>query len=106
MSVVPSGSWIRELHDPFNYFLLLCVVFGVLYHYWFQRSISMQNKAWVQNIRYILIALGIILFWRGTLNLSDRYFFPQHFLLSQVLSLVMGITLLVILGNPLSSLSH
>ncbi|MBS3094418.1 hypothetical protein J4474_02015 [Candidatus Pacearchaeota archaeon] len=47
----------------------------------------------------ILVSLAIIGFWRGAWNLMDRYIFPNEFLLSQILTIIGGIILLIIISK-------
>ena len=43
----------------------------------------------------ILIACGVIAFWRGIWGLMDLYLFPNNNLLSIITSLVLGLSILV-----------
>lgn len=47
----------------------------------------------------VFAALGIVGFWRGSWNLMDTYLFPKNYLLSQVLSLIIGLLILLILSR-------
>jgi len=44
--------------------------------------------------RIILIAVSVVLFWRGAWGLMDLYVFPENELLSYIVSLVVGIGIL------------
>jgi len=47
----------------------------------------------------ILSSLSIVAFWRGIWNLMDKYIFPNNFLLSQVITIIGGIILLIIISK-------
>jgi len=42
-------------------------------------------------------SVAIVGFWRGVWNLVDKFLFPGNFVLSQLISIVGGILLLIIL---------
>lgn len=45
-------------------------------------------------LHILLIAMAVVLFWRGAWGLMDLYVFPDHELLSYVSSLVAGLGIL------------
>jgi len=45
-------------------------------------------------IHTIVIALAIVLFWRGVWGLADLYLFPENKLLSYSISIIIGILIL------------
>jgi len=47
----------------------------------------------------IIAAFAIVNFWRGTWNLLDKYLLPNNFLTSQIISILIGITILVIIAR-------
>lgn len=47
-----------------------------------------------QTIKAVLIGLAVISFWRGAWGLMDMYLFPNNLLLSNLLSLVIGVGIL------------
>lgn len=51
------------------------------------------------NIGYLIIAVGIVLIWRGVWGLADIFLIPNMPILSLVLSIILGIGLLL-LHNP------
>lgn len=54
-----------------------------------------KKKKSFRHIFYIiLIAFAIVSFWRGVWQLSDMYLFPNNYLLSNLISLVMGVLIL------------
>jgi hypothetical protein len=44
-------------------------------------------------------SVAIVGFWRGVWNLVDKFLFPGNFVLSQLISIVGGILLLIILSR-------
>lgn len=50
-------------------------------------------------LKYFLISMGVILYWRGANNLLDRFFFRKHYVASQVISIVIGIVMLFSVGG-------
>ena len=42
----------------------------------------------------LLIAIAVVLFWRGAWGLMDLYVFPENTLLSYITSLVLGLVIL------------
>jgi len=58
------------------------------------------KKATLIDVLIIFIAsIGIIAIWRGTWNLLDKYLFPEQFLLSQIVSILLGVLILVIISR-------
>lgn len=53
----------------------------------------------------LLIALAIVLFWRGTWGLLDIYLFPNDYFLSYVISILAGILILYLNKNLLKKLA-
>lgn len=47
----------------------------------------------------ILSSLSVVAFWRGIWNLMDKYIFPSNFLLSQLITIIGGIILLIIISK-------
>jgi len=47
----------------------------------------------------ILLSFAIVCFWRGTWNLLDKFLFPDNFLLSQLISIILGILVLFIFAK-------
>lgn len=54
-------------------------------------------------MRNIIIAIGVVLVWRGVWNIADMYVFPNNPLLSNIISLVVGILILYL---PDGTLEH
>lgn len=59
-----------------------------------------------KEVRTIIIATGVILFWRGCWNLMDFYIFPDNKLLSNIFTIILGIILLWIDDLELGSLEE
>lgn len=46
----------------------------------------------------IIVSFAIVGFWRGTWQLLDKYFFPNNFLLSQLIPLILGLIILFLIS--------
>lgn len=44
----------------------------------------------------IIIAFAVVSFWRGVWGLMDEFLFPNDYLISSIVSVVIGIVILVI----------
>ena len=51
-----------------------------------------------QNLKYFIIASGIVLIWRGIWGLADIYLFPDDLTLSFAASIAIGIVLLLLVN--------
>jgi hypothetical protein len=61
---------------------------------------SFIKKTNLNDIGIILIAsFAIVAFWRGTWNLMDKFLFPNNFVLSQFISIGIGLLILGILSK-------
>jgi len=49
--------------------------------------------------RNLTLILATILIWRGVWNFADKYFFPDSFYLSNLLTIVFGIFLLFVFDS-------
>ena len=56
-------------------------------------KMRIKKRVW-ETFHIIIIALAIIMFWRGIWGLMDYYLFPDNPLLSHILSIVIGILIL------------
>ena len=52
----------------------------------------------------LLVAIGVILVWRGIWNLVDLYLFPKNPLLSNTTSILIGLFLLYLPDNNIEEL--
>lgn len=59
-----------------------------------------RDKHFVRNI---VIAVWVILVWRGVWHIADMYLFPDHELISSIVSCAIGIWILYL---PDGSLEH
>lgn len=59
-------------------------------------DICMAKKVLKKNslVHVILIAVAVVLFWRGAWGLMDLYVFPDNDLMSYITSLTMGLIIL------------
>ncbi|HLD10445.1 MAG TPA: hypothetical protein VJB89_00015 [Candidatus Nanoarchaeia archaeon] len=42
--------------------------------------------------------IGLVLLWRGIWNLTDKYFLPNNFLISNIIGITIGLFLLLAFG--------
>lgn len=52
-----------------------------------------------RNLKYIIIAIGIVFVWRGIWGLADLYIFPESPILSLIISLVTGLIILLLVDT-------
>ncbi|MBU4070309.1 MAG: hypothetical protein KJ646_04970 [Nanoarchaeota archaeon] len=65
-----------------------------------------KQERTLKNIFYtILIAFGIVCFWRGVWGLMDLYLFPGNHALSFSISILIGILILYLTKNLLDKLT-
>lgn len=58
------------------------------------KRFSLRDVFWV-----LVGAMAIVGFWRGVWNLLDKYLIPSHFVLSQLISIVGGIFILILISR-------
>ena len=58
------------------------------------------------NINMIIIAISVVMIWRGVWGILDTFLFPNYPLISYSISLVLGILILLIDNQKLDELSH
>ncbi|MDD3793614.1 MAG: hypothetical protein PHI37_02290 [Candidatus Gracilibacteria bacterium] len=63
-----------------------------------------NKKTLIYNIRVFLLLLAVVVIWRGIWNIFDRYFFPDYFVLSNLLSIVIGLVIIFINDYELEDL--
>jgi len=64
---------------------------------------TIYKKTNTKEIVLIVIsALAIVAFWRGAWNLMDYYLFPGNFVLSQAVSIVFGLIILIVLSRSMN----
>ena len=57
-----------------------------------------------KNLKFLFIAVGVILFWRGLWGLADLYIFPENPPMSFVISILLGLAILLLSHEKLSDL--
>ncbi len=77
---------------------------------------STTSQRWISIVRHvikrhqlsysILSVVAIIMVWRGTWHLLDRFLFPQNELWSDIISVALGLFLLFIDDFKLEELQH
>ncbi|MCH8518498.1 hypothetical protein LAT59_01935 [Candidatus Gracilibacteria bacterium] len=58
----------------------------------------------LSDIKLLIFAIAIVIIWRGVWNLTDAYFLPDHFLISNMLSIALGILILFLSDSRLGTL--
>lgn len=56
-------------------------------------------ELWEKRIEAFFVGAAIILFWRGIWALGDQYIFPGHPTLSAFVSILIGVTILIMSKN-------
>lgn len=64
------------------------------------KKIRLRNK----NLHSILVGSAIIMFWRGSWGLMDRYLFPENPVLSFLVSISLGLLILLAMDLSLEGL--
>ena len=47
----------------------------------------------------IISSIAIVFFWRGIWNLTDKYLFPNNFILSQTTSIFLALVIMIIMAE-------
>lgn len=63
-----------------------------------------KGRNWSKVFFAILIAFAVVCFWRGIWGLMDEYLFPSNHLLSLWLSVIIGITILILTRHTIKQL--
>ena len=58
----------------------------------------------LRNGKFLALAIGVILTWRGVWGLADVYLFPGNDVASFVASVIIGLVILIILKRDLTEL--
>ena len=56
--------------------------------------------------RNLTLILATILIWRGIWNYADKYFFPNDFFMSNLLTIIVGIMLLFIFDSEVEEVEE
>jgi hypothetical protein len=54
----------------------------------------MNKKTFIKkypNLNIILTAIAIVLIWRGVWHLTDKYFFPNNFIINNLFTVLLGL---------------
>ncbi len=54
--------------------------------------------------KFLALAIGVVLVWRGIWELASRYLFPQHPDLSAIASIILGMGILYLTDRKLNEL--
>lgn len=72
-----------------------------------QATIGKQNISLKLNPRFfptLIAAAAVIFVWRGIWNLLDMYLLPDHFVLSNIISITIGLLLLYLPDGKIDDL--
>lgn len=58
------------------------------------------------NLRHIIIAIGVVMVWRGIWGLADLFLFPSNTLLSFSVSIIIGIIILFLVDFKKKDISE
>lgn len=61
-----------------------------------------EKRDWKRIFLALLVAFAVISFWRGLWGLWDLYIFPDNYLLSLWVSVVVGVLILVVSHRAIS----
>lgn len=48
------------------------------------------------NVRVFLLIIAVIMIWRGIWNFLDSYFLPDNYVLSNILTIVIGLIIIFV----------
>lgn len=57
-----------------------------------------------KNLKTLITCIGVIMVWRGVWDLCDSYLFPDNPILSDVVSIVVGIIILLLDDGEINEL--
>lgn len=57
-----------------------------------------------RHVKFLALAAGVILVWRGIWSLADMYLAVDHPIVSAVLSIVLGVAILSVTDRKLNEL--
>jgi hypothetical protein len=66
---------------------------------------KLQRNSLSRDLRIFILAIGVIMIWRGVWNLIDHYLIPEYWVFSSILSVVIGVIILVLNDNNLTELA-
>ncbi len=76
----------------------------MVFSFFKKKKESVFKEELFYNLKLMVIATAVVMIWRWIWNLVDRYFLPEHFVMSNVLTIVLWILLIFILEYDLETL--
>lgn len=61
-------------------------------------------ELFLYNLKLLILWVTVVMIWRWVWNLLDRYFFPEDFLLSNILTILIWIAIIFIMEYDLETL--
>lgn len=67
-------------------------------------KVDKLKKIFVYNAKIFIIATAVIMIWRGIWNFLDHYVLPEYFILSNIISIIAWIIILLLIESDLEVL--
>jgi hypothetical protein len=61
-------------------------------------------ERFLYHSKFLALAIGVVLVWRGIWELAGRYLFPNHPDVSAVISIIIGMAILYLTDRKLNEL--
>jgi len=71
---------------------------------WFKDVFKLKGKK--SNIHTLIIAIAIVMIWRGVRWILDKFLFPNHELISYIVGAIIGIIIIYIDDRRVDELWH
>ena len=71
---------------------------------WFKDVFKLKGKK--SNIHTLIIAIAIVMIWRGVRWMLDKFLFPNHELISYIVGAIIGIIIIYIDDRRVDELWH
>lgn len=71
---------------------------------WFKGVFKLKGKK--SNIHTLIIAIAIVMIWRGVRWILDKFLFPNHELISYIVGAIIGIIIIYIDDRRVDELWH
>lgn len=63
-----------------------------------------EKSLLLYNLRILVLAIAVVMIWRWVWNLVDFYFLPEHFVLSNSLTIVLWVCIMLLIDYDLEAL--
>ncbi len=65
---------------------------------------SVFKEEFFYNVKLVILAASVVMIWRWIWNLIDEYFLPDDFLLSNILTILLWISIMFFIEYDLEAL--